>query len=54
MRNPELPIVTTTHGDVRGVTEQDITVWRGIPYAAPPVGERRWRAPQPPEPWRET
>ncbi|MDI7506936.1 carboxylesterase family protein, partial [Cronobacter dublinensis] len=46
MRNPELPIVTTTHGDVRGVTEQDITVWRGIPYAAPPVGERRWRAPQ--------
>lgn len=43
MRSPELPIVTTTHGDVRGVTEEDITVWRGIPYAAPPVGERRSR-----------
>ncbi|WP_234005898.1 carboxylesterase family protein, partial [Cronobacter sakazakii] len=38
-----MPIVTTTHGDVRGLTENDIAVWRGIPYAAPPVGERRWR-----------
>ncbi|CCK07137.1 Putative esterase [Cronobacter sakazakii 696] len=34
-------------GDVRGLTENDIAVWRGIPYAAPPVGERRWRTPQP-------
>ncbi len=28
-------------------------VWRGIPYASPPVAERRWRAPQEPQPWRE-
>jgi para-nitrobenzyl esterase len=26
-------------------------VWRGLPYAKPPVGERRWRPPEPPEPW---
>jgi para-nitrobenzyl esterase len=29
-------------------------VWRGIPYAAPPVGARRWRAPQEPTPWQGT
>ena len=28
--------------------------WRSIPYAAPPVGERRWREPSPPEPWAGT
>ncbi|EOC0982296.1 carboxylesterase/lipase family protein, partial [Cronobacter sakazakii] len=52
MRNLDMPIVTTTHGDVRGLTENDIAVWRGIPYAAPPVGERRWRAPQPLTAWQ--
>nr|EMA1793710.1 carboxylesterase family protein [Cronobacter turicensis] len=52
MRNLEMPIATTTHGDVRGCTENDIAVWRGIPYAAPPVDERRWRAPQPLTAWQ--
>ena len=31
--------------------EPEITVFRGIPFAAPPVGDRRWRAPRPVEPW---
>ena len=38
-------------GVARGVVENDITVFRGIPYAAPPVGALRWRAPQPAIPW---
>jgi para-nitrobenzyl esterase len=43
--------VATEYGQVQGVTETDLTVYRGIPFAAPPVGERRWRAPQPPAKW---
>lgn len=42
---------TTEHGLVQGVTENDLTIYRGIPFAAPPVGELRWRAPQPPAKW---
>src|SRR5512146_303921 len=42
--------VQTTSGLVRG-TGTDIVVFKGIPYAAPPTGDRRWRAPVSPEPW---
>ena len=39
-------------GDVVGFTgPYGSHVWRGIPYAAPPVGPLRWRAPQPPPRW---
>ena len=44
-------IVTTKYGAMQGVEENGVTVFRGVPYAAPPVGERRWRAPEKPEPW---
>ncbi len=36
---------------MRGVTDGDITRYRGIPYAASPTGERRWQAPQAPARW---
>jgi len=44
----------TTAGRVKGILEADgtIAVFRGVPYAAPPVGPLRWKPPQPPEPWR--
>ncbi|MFT9785604.1 carboxylesterase/lipase family protein [Streptomyces rhizosphaericola] len=38
-------------GTVRGAVERGVAVFRGIPYAAAPVGGRRFRAPEPPEPW---
>ena len=45
--------VQLTSGQVSGVElDSDVTVYRGIPFAAPPVGERRWMAPQPPIPWQ--
>lgn len=45
------PIAQTRYGKLEGVLEDDIQVFRGIPYAAPPVGNRRWLPPSPPEPW---
>lgn len=44
-------VVRTTAGRVRGRREAGLTVWRGVPYAAPPIGPLRFRAPQPPTPW---
>ncbi|HUT52206.1 MAG TPA: carboxylesterase family protein [bacterium] len=45
--------VATASGLVRGMTNphNEVCVWRGIPYAAPPVGEMRWKAPAPAAGW---
>jgi para-nitrobenzyl esterase len=38
-------------GFLQGTTEDGLTVYRGVPFAAPPVGDLRWRAPQPAAKW---
>lgn len=43
--------VTTTSGDVIGKLDAKTRAFLGIPYAAPPTGANRWRAPQPVTPW---
>ena len=47
--------VKTQSGQVQGAPGSDpsITAFKGIPFAAPPMGDLRWRAPQPPAPWKE-
>jgi para-nitrobenzyl esterase len=46
-------VVSTASGPVRGEARTHYTQWLGIPYAAPPTGELRWKAPQPPRPWTQ-
>ena len=43
--------VGTSNGVVEGFTRDGVNRWRSIPYAAPPVGPLRFRAPQPPRSW---
>ncbi|GGY07061.1 carboxylesterase/lipase family protein [Streptomyces hiroshimensis] len=50
----EQPCVRTTEGVVRGRLRQGHAVFRGIPYARPPVGALRFAAPAPPAPWEGT
>jgi para-nitrobenzyl esterase len=45
-------VVGTADGQVRGRPAGELHEFLGIPYAAPPVGSRRWRPPQPPASWR--
>ncbi|MGH7690357.1 MAG: carboxylesterase/lipase family protein [Gemmatimonadaceae bacterium] len=46
------PLVRIDSGQVAGVAAGDVQTFLGIPYAAPPLGRLRWRAPQPVHPWR--
>ena len=45
------PIIATADGPIRGLVEAGVAAYRGIPYAAPPVGERRFQAPAPLAGW---
>jgi para-nitrobenzyl esterase len=43
--------VTVEGGIIQGTVTEDLTIYKGIPFAAPPIGDLRWKAPQPVEPW---
>src|ERR1700748_3408923 len=51
MSNPH-PSAVTRYGIVAGARESNgVSVWRGIPYRAPPIGSARFMAPRPPASW---
>ena len=53
-QSADTPTVTITQGTLAGTSEDGVAVFKGIPFAAPPVGELRWRAPQPAAGWSGT
>ena len=48
-----LDVVKTKAGPVSGTTSGDIHIFKGIPFAAPPIGELRWKVPQPVASWTD-
>ena len=46
-----IPVIDAPAGSVRGEIDSDVAVFKGIPYAAPPVGALRWKPPQAPAQW---
>ncbi len=45
-------VVHTTYGKIRGFPDESETIgWKGVPFAKPPTGDLRWKAPRDPEPW---
>jgi para-nitrobenzyl esterase len=46
------PVVKVASGQIRGFYSRKLMIFRGIPYAAPPVGNLRWRPPRPVTRWK--
>ena len=49
---PASPVVKVAQGEVQGISADGVSVYKGLPFAAPPVGDLRWRAPQPATKWQ--
>ncbi len=49
--NPSAPRVTTANGIVEGINDSGVDIFLGIPFAQPPVGDLRWKPPQPVKDW---
>jgi para-nitrobenzyl esterase len=50
----QLSVIQTENGQVSGYKSGDITIFKGVPFAAPPIGDLRWKAPQPVKNWTGT
>lgn len=48
----QIGVVTTQAGKVKGYRQENVSIFKGIPYAAPPVASLRWKAPQPVAAWK--
>jgi len=48
-----MTIVATTCGPVQGIEAEGLHIFKGIPFAAPPIGSLRWAPPQPVRPWTQ-
>lgn len=55
-KHADKTVVKTKQGEVEGVMVEgfDVISWKGLPYAKPPLGELRWKAPQSPDSWEDT
>jgi para-nitrobenzyl esterase len=51
--NAEVREADVTGGRITGVSSDGVVSFKGIPFAAPPIGPLRWRSPQPVKPWTE-
>lgn len=47
----QLSTVKVAEGTLQGITENGLTIFKGVPFAAPPIGDLRWKAPQPAAKW---
>ena len=47
----QIQTVQVTGGEIQGVVKNGVASFKGIPFAAPPIGELRWKPPQPVKPW---
>jgi para-nitrobenzyl esterase len=48
------PTISTESGAISGIREDGLSIYKGVPFAAPPVGDLRWRPPAPVAPWTAT
>jgi hypothetical protein len=49
----QIQTAKVTGGEVQGVVNEGISIFKGIPFAAPPVGDMRWKAPAPVQAWTD-